>query len=192
MAFFRPAPTGSVWRNACCTLAQTVAMWGVFLGVLPWAILMLQRMAGIPEFDPGVGRTAAIALFWSAGLGGIYCGTLFVRFGAGTPFPLDETTRLVIAGPYRYVRNPMAIFGIFQGAMVGWWLGSWPVLLYAVLGTFAWHHLARPFEELDMERRFGEPYLAYKGAVRNWIPKLRPYPRLIGRTEGATPACGED
>lgn len=192
MVFFRPAPTASVCRNAWCTFAQTVAMWGVFLGLLPWAILVVQRTAGIPEFEPGVGGAVAFALFWAAGLTGIFCGTLFVRFGAGTPFPLDETTRLVIVGPYRYVRNPMAILGIFQGAMVGWWLGSWPVILYATLGTLAWHFLARPYEEVDMERRFGEPYFAYKTAVRNWIPSRHPYPRFTDAAGGATRAFDAD
>lgn len=189
MIFFRPAPSASVFRNAACTLAQTVGMWGVFLGLLPALVLVAQERAGIARFEPGTGALVAAGLFWAAGLTGIYCGTLFVRYGAGTPFPLDETTRLVIVGPYRFIRNPMAILGIFQGAMVGWWLGSWPVMVYAACGTLAWHWLARPYEELDMERRFGAPYLAYKQAVRNWVPSVRPYPRFTGAAEVEAPSA---
>jgi protein-S-isoprenylcysteine O-methyltransferase Ste14 len=36
---------------------------------------------------------------------------------------------LVIAGPYRYVRNPMAVAGILQGIAVGWYLGSVSVII---------------------------------------------------------------
>lgn len=32
--------------------------------------------------------------------------------------------RLVIARPYRFVRNPMAVAGIVQGLAVGWYLGE--------------------------------------------------------------------
>ena len=37
-----------------------------------------------------------------------------VRDGDGTPFPLDHTSKLVMSGHDRYVRNPMAIAGIGQ------------------------------------------------------------------------------
>ncbi|MCO5297472.1 MAG: isoprenylcysteine carboxylmethyltransferase family protein [Fimbriimonadaceae bacterium] len=183
MRFFRPARDDSIRRNAVCTFLQTAFMWGIFLAVLPAGVLELQEALGIPRFEPGPWAWAAFALFWLAGLTGIYCGSLFVRFGAGTPFPLDETTRLVIAGPYRWVRNPMAILGIFQGVMVGVWLGSWPVVMYAVCGVFAWHMLARPFEERDLERRFGAEFTEYRDAVRNWIPSARPYRKVMGARE---------
>lgn len=186
MRLFRPARDDSVLRNASCTLLQTAFMWGTFLVVLPLAVLALQGALGIARFEPGAWGGVAVVLFWAAGLTGIYCGSLFVRFGAGTPFPLDETTRLVIAGPYRWVRNPMAILGIFQGMMVGVGLGSWPVIVYALGGVAAWHMLARPLEERDLERRFGAQFTEYRDCVRNWIPSTRPYRKIAGRSEEGT------
>ena len=41
--------------------------------------------------------------------------------------------RLVIAGPYRWIRNPMAVAGIVQGVAVGIILHAWLVITYAVV-----------------------------------------------------------
>ncbi len=60
----------------------------------------------------------------------------------------------------------MALAGILQGLAVGWYLGSYGVLAYALAGAFAWHHLVRPVEEADLRKRFGSQYLRYQRAVR--------------------------
>ena len=57
-----------------------------------------------------------------------------VRDGEGTPLPLDQTNRLVVSGPYYYVRNPMAIAGIGQGLSVALIFQSLPVGIYSLLG----------------------------------------------------------
>lgn len=174
---FRTAKARPTWLNAIYTLIQTAAMWFVFLAAIPNAILQVQTRLGVPRFEPGWLFLPAIVAFWLFGLMGIYCGFLFVRFGGGTPLPLDQTTTLVIRGPYRHVRNPMAVFGILQGVCVGLAVGSWPVCAYALFGIPVWHVFARPFEEKDLADRHGESYLDYRRAVRNWLPKWRPYPR---------------
>lgn len=55
----------------------------------------------------------------------------------------------MIAGPYRFVRNPMALAGVTQAAAVGLMLGSWLVVAYAVIGSSLWNHVVRPGEEAD-------------------------------------------
>jgi len=45
--------------------------------------------------------------------------------GNGTPLPAATARRLVIGGPYRFVRNPMAVAGLVQTVGVGLWTGSW-------------------------------------------------------------------
>lgn len=94
------------------------------------------------------------------------------QLGKGTPLPLDCPNELVIKGPYKYVRNPMAIGGIGQGISVGIYLGSILVVLYAITGAFIWHILVRPQEEKDLKKRFGDEYSNYKKTVHNWIPTL--------------------
>jgi protein-S-isoprenylcysteine O-methyltransferase Ste14 len=62
-----------------------------------------------------------------------------------------------------------------QGIAVGLFLGSPLATAYALAGTIGWNYFVRPWEELDLERRFGAPYKAYEEHVRCWIPNLQPY-----------------
>ena len=95
--------------------------------------------------------------------------------GEGTPLPTACARQLVVAGPYAYVRNPMAVFGLAQGAAVGIALGSWLVLAYVAAGGLLWNAVVRPAEEADMERRFGDAYRRYREQVRCWVPRRASY-----------------
>jgi protein-S-isoprenylcysteine O-methyltransferase Ste14 len=95
--------------------------------------------------------------------------------GRGTPLPLDHAHELVVVGPYRYVRNPMAVSGVGQGLMVALFLGSPLVAVYALMGSGIWQHIFRPLEEDDLAARFGADYENYRREVKCWIPRLTPY-----------------
>ncbi|MFQ5724329.1 MAG: methyltransferase family protein [Terriglobia bacterium] len=113
------------------------------------------------------------ALLVAGGLLAVWCNALLVGRGKGTAHPFTaKTKRLVIAGPYRTVRNPMmwAVGGILIGlaltlGSVGLWFGFgvW-------LGFILW--FVRAYEEPDMERRFGEEYRDYCRRVPRWWPRL--------------------
>ncbi len=92
--------------------------------------------------------------------------------GRGTPLPTATAPLLVIQGPYRFVRNPMATAGIIQGLAIGWYFGSFGILLYSLLGAHIWHWFVRPVEEKDLTSRFGEAYRDYQASVGLWVPKL--------------------
>ncbi len=186
MRCFRPARSRSRAANVILTLLQTAVMWGVFLVAIPWTIISIEAKFAAPGFDPSGVRLIAVLIFCAAGAIGIWCGMSFALLGEGTPLPTDTTTKLVVVGPYRYVRNPMAVLGILQGVMVGVFLGSFLVIAYALAGIVAWHVLARPYEEADLEARFGEPYRRYKQSVPLWIPSLSPYPQIIGTAGDST------
>jgi protein-S-isoprenylcysteine O-methyltransferase Ste14 len=85
--------------------------------------------------------------------------------------------RLVVAGPYRWVRNPMALAGIAQGVAVGLITASWLVVIYALAGSLVWNHIVRPYEEADLEKRFGAAFLRYRMHVRCWVPRFTPVAR---------------
>ena len=78
----------------------------------------------------------------------------------------------LITGPYKYVRNPMAVAGVLQTIGVGVWIGSWTAILAAFAGAILWNVAIRPSEEADLIDRFGESYLAYERNVGCWLPNL--------------------
>ncbi len=172
----REARAASGSWNVCKTLLQTVVFWSVFLSLLPWVVINLERLAA-PNLPPPATSAKVIGgvLFLVAGSLSLTSGLVMALRGRGTPMPNDCPRELVVAGPYRYVRNPMAVGGITQGVAVGLMLGSPFVVIYSVAGAIVWHLLVRPWEEADLERRFGQPYLRYRATVRCWIPRCTPY-----------------
>ncbi len=169
----------SRWQCIARTFGQIVVFWSFFLGLLPWLIGQVEKGTGLDTYRFEAQPFWGGALFLTMGGLGIYCGLLFAVYGKGTPFPLDTTTRFVVVGPYRWVRNPMAIAGIAQGFAVGLIVGSPGIVLYALAGIPAWSLFARVWEEADLARRFGPAYLDYQRQVRCWIPRTKPYPRAV-------------
>lgn len=104
---------------------------------------------------------------WTAGL--------FLTLGRGTPVPWAPPRKLVVAGPYRHVRNPMITGVLLMLAAESLLFGSWPVAVW-MLVFFLIHavYLAR-MEEPGLERRFGEDYRRYKTKVPRWIPRVSPW-----------------
>jgi protein-S-isoprenylcysteine O-methyltransferase Ste14 len=83
--------------------------------------------------------------------------------------PFRPATTLVIAGPYRYTRNPMYLGAALLVLALGFWLNTWwPILLLIpTLVIIQRYVIGR--EEGYMRRRFGAEYDAYTRQVRRWI-----------------------
>ena len=176
---------GSVGTNVAHTLIQIVVFWSLLLGVVPLGIRDLEHRWGLvlPTMQSPVVAGSGGVIFAVMGAIGIWAGYTMATLGSGTPLPSSGANRLVIAGPYRFVRNPMAITGISQGIASGLILGSWMVVLYAVAGSAVWNCLVRPYEEDDLLKRFGEDFDAYRRQVRCWIPS-RPFTGKAVRLAG--------
>ena len=173
----RVARPASVRTNIRKTLTQILRMWLVFLLAGPALLYHLETRLGWARFrlkSPSW-RGVGVALFllgWAvAGTSAIF---IIIR-GRGTPWPLEAPRQFVIAGPYLYVRNPMALGSISQGVAVGLFLRSPLVLIYALLGALTWHFGARPWEERDLVQRFGPAYTHYRAHVRLWLPRRTRY-----------------
>ena len=170
----RPAPTA--W-NVAKTAAQAALLWAVFLVVVPLGIRLLEVAAGVGTWrlpHPAV-VVAGVVLLVAASALNVWAAQAMSVHGQGTPLPLDAARLLVVRGPYRVVRNPMAIAGIGQGVAVGVILGSPFVIVYALVGALYWQFAVRPLEEADLARRFGEAYARYRTAVKCWVPRRTPY-----------------
>ncbi len=166
----RVAASGTRWRHLFATLVQTVVMWGTFLGLMPWSLVRLEQCLGVPSFTNEWQVIAGIVGFALCGSLGLWSGFSMAWFGDGTPLPTATARKLVVVGPYRWVRNPMAIAGLGQGAAVGLALGSWSVLLGVAVGLLVWQVWIRPAEETDLEARFGDDYRHYRATVGCWVP----------------------
>ncbi|MDD5312865.1 MAG: isoprenylcysteine carboxylmethyltransferase family protein [Dehalococcoidia bacterium] len=100
---------------------------------------------------------------------------LFINIGKGTLAPWSPTKKLVVIGPYKYVRNPM-ISGVLmtllgEAAVVGS-----PLIFVWFICFFLINFIYLMFsEEPGLAERFGEEYLLYKKNVPRWIPRLKPW-----------------
>ena len=111
--------------------------------------------------------------------------SLFATVGDGTLAPWDPPRRLVVRGPYRYMRNPMisGVLSILLGEAI--LLGSVPLLVWFVI-DLALNALTIPLvEEPILDGRFGSEYVTYKRNVPRWIP--RPNPWTPGRAPPKDP-----
>lgn len=170
---FRPAAANRrATAHVSATIGQMMLFWGFFLVVVPllvsWLEIRWLVSLPVPQF---AGTAGAVALVLASILGVASAVTMASR-GRGTPLPSAMPNHLVIAGPYRWVRNPMAVAGIAQGVGVGLILGSWLVVAYAMIGSLLWNYAVRPLEEADLENRFGSEFRQYRDAVRCWIPRV--------------------
>lgn len=99
----------------------------------------------------------------------------FDREGAGTLAPWSPTQRLVVSGPYRYVRNPM-ISGVLFNLLGEVLLFRSPALLLWFALFFVGNAIYIPLaEERGLGLRFGEDWQRYKRSVPRWLPRLTPY-----------------
>lgn len=170
---FRPAaPRRGATGHVAATFGQIVVFWGLFLVLIPLVLAALEQRwqvaLAVPPYSGAVGVTVLVL----ASALGLSSGFVMSREGNGTPLPSAMPNTLVIAGPYRWVRNPMAVAGVLQGAAVGLILSSWLVVAYAVVGSLLWNYAVRPLEEADLEARFGEQFERYRAAVRCWVPRV--------------------
>jgi protein-S-isoprenylcysteine O-methyltransferase Ste14 len=102
---------------------------------------------------------------------------LFSTVGDGTLAPWDPTSKLVVRGPYRHVRNPMISGVAFVLAGEAVLLGSPPLALWfaaVVVVNIVYLPLV---EEPGLRRRFGEDYDLYAANVPRWLPRRRPWSR---------------
>jgi protein-S-isoprenylcysteine O-methyltransferase Ste14 len=129
----------------------------------------------------GITRPPTIGMMQVAGMLVVVAGAAlaiasiltFVFVGKGTPAPFDPPRRLVIAGPYRFVRNPMYIGAGTALLGAALFYRSLALAGYALLFLLITHLFVRLYEEPHLRRVFGQSYEDYLRTVHRWIPSWR-------------------
>lgn len=101
----------------------------------------------------------------------LWCIFAFATIGRGTPASFDPPRRLVIRGPYRFVRNLMYLGAGLALASVALFYESAPLLGYAAFFFLATHIFVVFYEEPTLRRTFGQEYEAFCRQVSRWWPK---------------------
>lgn len=99
---------------------------------------------------------------------GIWPIAMFLRSGQN-PEPWKPTPSLHLDGPYQLTRNPMYLMMVLVCLGTAIALANlWIFLLLPSVGWILQRFAILP-EEMYLEDRFGEDYLAYKSRVRRWL-----------------------
>jgi protein-S-isoprenylcysteine O-methyltransferase Ste14 len=140
--------------------------------------LWIRDSYGVPVALPQTPAEAALALL---GAGVVLVGLVVVAAcirhfaveGRGTLAPWDPPKLLVVAGPYRFVRNPMISGVVLVLAGEALALRSIPHTVWAGMFAVANMVYIPLLEEPRLEERFGAAYREYCRRVPRFIPRLR-------------------
>ena len=153
-------------------LTYAVFFVGFFLVFLPAQLLL--RTTGVLQPTVIGGWQVAGLLCSIAGAALVLaCILTFVFAGKGTAAPFDPPRRLVVRGPYRFVRNPMYVgagLALIGGAL---FYRSTPQFAYAGVFLVVTHFLVIWHEEPALRRTFGGDYDAYCARTGRWWPRQR-------------------
>ncbi|OFW39055.1 MAG: hypothetical protein A3J29_16165 [Acidobacteria bacterium RIFCSPLOWO2_12_FULL_67_14b] len=101
----------------------------------------------------------------------VWCILAFAVVGKGTPAPFDPPRRLVVRGPYQFVRNPMYVGAGIALAGAALFYQSWAVVGYIGFLFVAATLLVMTYEEPTLRNLFGREYDAYCEKTGRWIPR---------------------
>ena len=89
---------------------------------------------------------------------------------AGTALePWHPSTALVVAGPYRFSRNPIYVGFVLVYLAVAFFVNEGWLLVTLAPGLAALRYGVIAREERYLEAKFGDDYRRYKARVRRWL-----------------------
>jgi protein-S-isoprenylcysteine O-methyltransferase Ste14 len=158
-------------------LVFTVVVPGLGGAWLSWQILTRHGSTATPAAWEAAGAIAAGTALYG------WCVWNFAAVGGGTPGPWDAPSRVVAAGPDRWVRNPIYLAALLIVLGQAWLFMSLRLLAYAGAMAVCFHLFVTGYEEPTLRRRFGSTYLEYRRMVPRWTPpaapRVRPRLRLV-------------
>lgn len=141
-----------------------------------WIISTEHSQAARPWINPNNPMAVLGGIITAAGLILLVLSVrLFILIGRGTIMPWDPTRKLIVAGLYQYVRNPMILGVLILEIGAAVLFASRGVAILAVLFFLINTAYFIFSEEPGLEKRFGVEYVEYKKNVPRWIPRLTPW-----------------
>jgi protein-S-isoprenylcysteine O-methyltransferase Ste14 len=156
-------------------LVRAIAWATLFVGfvlvALPARVL---SAAGVqPPAVSGPLQVAGAVVAVAGAVLALACILTFVVVGKGTPAPFDPPRRLVVAGPYRWMRNPMYAGGAMAMSGAALFYQSWALFAYVAAFLAVTHVFVVAYEEPTLRRLFDGDYEAYCARVPRWCLSLR-------------------
>ncbi len=160
---------GLLWGGTTVLLVALSPFWIGWSWEGPLVLRVLGAVLALASV--AVGTWAVAKMGWARLL---FAGALFPP-GAGAE-ENNVPQRLVLEGPYRYVRNPLydTDFALILGTAL--LTSNWLLALLAALYA-AQLALQLPLEERELRDRFGRSYRRYCEVVPRFVPRLRPVNR---------------
>jgi protein-S-isoprenylcysteine O-methyltransferase Ste14 len=154
-------------------LARTIVYAALFIGFLlvflPGRLLAASGVT--PPSELGGVQWAGMLVTALGGVLALWCVFTISVIGKGTPAAFDPPRRLVIRGPYRYLRNPMYLGAFIALAGAALYYRSWALAAYAGAFLIATHVFVVAYEEPTLRSKFGDDYERYLAAVGRWWPR---------------------
>ncbi len=154
-------------------LVRAITYAAIFAGLVfiyaPARLLMWSGIVSPSSIE--VQQIAGMVIGTAGALIGVWCVLAFATVGKGTPAPFDPPRRLVIRGPYKFVRNPMYIGGGAALAGAALFYESAPLWYYTGAFFLVLHLFIVLYEEPTLRRMFGEEYATYCNRVHRWLPR---------------------
>jgi protein-S-isoprenylcysteine O-methyltransferase Ste14 len=165
-------------------LMRAITYAALFIGlVLVFVPARLLTEAGIVQPEAiGLSQVAGMLIAATGAVLALACVVVFALVGRGTPAPFDPPRRLVVRGPYRFMRNPMYAGAALTLSGAALYYRSLELLGYAGLFVFVAHLFVVLYEEPKLRRTFGAEYEAYCRMAPRWSP-VRPGMRLVLRRD---------
>ncbi len=146
----------------------------LFVAIIPFFLVRISSMDTRLGMDSLIFEPFNLVI----GIALVAVGTVFAAWsnhsvfieGQGTPVPFLPTQKLLVSGPFRYCRNPMAFGTICYYLGIVFFTGSPSSLVLFLILVAALLIYIKRIEEKELQARFGQEYIDYKKRVSFIIP----------------------
>jgi protein-S-isoprenylcysteine O-methyltransferase Ste14 len=141
--------------------------------IAPWGLSMLSTRYGWSGRRPGVWNLLALIPVIAGISGAVWMMVLHFRSTPSSFLEFRPTDKVILRGPYAYSRNPMFLFELVFWFGWAFFYGSLPAFIGFLIWLALFNWVSIPWEERDLEKRFGEDYRVYKATVPRWFGLIR-------------------